>query len=174
MTPITPRKDEQSVTAQGEPIQPSIHDVKIFQPPLHMDHRGELIEILNLQWGLYPEPFTYVYQVIVRPGLTRGWVVHKIQSDRIFVSSGTLRWALWDGREDSPTYKMLNLLTFSDRKRAVFNIPPGVYHAVKNIGIGDATFINAPTEFYNYENPDKYRLPLKNDLIPFDFDEPAY
>jgi dTDP-4-dehydrorhamnose 3,5-epimerase len=34
--------------------------------------------------------------------------------------------------------------------------------------------MNLPTRPYNHEDPDKYRLPLKNDYIPFSFDdEPA-
>jgi dTDP-4-dehydrorhamnose 3,5-epimerase len=48
-------------------------------------------------------------------------------------------------------------------------IPKGVYHAVKNIGTEEAQFINFPTMPYNRASPDKYRLPVKNDLIPFDF-----
>jgi len=29
--------------------------------------------------------------------------------------------------------------------------------------------VNMPTRQYNHENPDKYRLPLDTDLIPYDF-----
>ena len=42
---------------------------------------------------------------------------------------------------------------------------------MKNIGQTEAVFINLPTRAYNHEDPDKYRLPLKNDLIPFSFDD---
>ena len=48
-------------------------------------------------------------------------------------------------------------------------IPRGVYHAVQNIGTTEALFVNMPTRPYNHGDPDKFRLPLKNDLIPFDF-----
>jgi dTDP-4-dehydrorhamnose 3,5-epimerase len=30
---------------------------------------------------------------------------------------------------------------------------------------------NLPTWPYDHADPDKYRLPIKNDLIPFDFDD---
>ena len=50
-------------------------------------------------------------------------------------------------------------------------IPKGVFHAVQNLGQTEAVFINLPTRAYNHEDPDKYRLPLKNDLIPFSFDD---
>jgi dTDP-4-dehydrorhamnose 3,5-epimerase len=60
-------------------------------------------------------------------------------------------------------------ITVSERNRALIIIPIGVYHAVKNIGTEEAQFMNFPTKPYNRESPDKYRLPVKNDLIPFDF-----
>lgn len=48
-----------------------------------------------------------------------------------------------------------------------------MYHAIQNIGRDEAFFVNMPTEPYNHEDPDKYRLPLKNDLIPFAFEDDA-
>jgi len=90
--------------------------------------------------------------------------------DRVYVSSGVVRWA-FDHRSQSPTYKLLNVFTFSDRNRAILVIPRGVYHAVQNIGQTEAIMINLPTCPYDHADPDKYRLPIKNDLIPFDFDD---
>jgi dTDP-4-dehydrorhamnose 3,5-epimerase len=53
----------------------------------------------------------------------------------------------------------------------LFVIPQGVWHAVKNIGLTDGYFINLPTRAYVHEDPDKYRLPLRNERIPFAFDD---
>jgi dTDP-4-dehydrorhamnose 3,5-epimerase len=50
-------------------------------------------------------------------------------------------------------------------------IPNYVMHAVQNIGTTDATFINMPSHPYNHAEPDKYRLPLTNDIIPYRFDD---
>jgi dTDP-4-dehydrorhamnose 3,5-epimerase len=47
--------------------------------------------------------------------------------------------------------------------------PSGVYHALENVGTTDVICLNTPTRAYNHEDPDKYRLPLDNDLIPFKF-----
>ena len=52
----------------------------------------------------------------------------------------------------------------------LMNIPVGVWHADRNIGAKDARVINFPTKPYDHENPDKYRLPLNNDRIPYRFD----
>ena len=66
---------------------------------------------------------------------------------------------------------MLNVMTFGERNRALIVVPAGVWHAVQNVGEREATFINLPTRPYNYEDPDKFRLPLHNDLIPFAFED---
>ena len=44
-------------------------------------------------------------------------------------------------------------------------------HAVQNIGHEEAIFINMPSRAYDHADPDKYRLPVKNPLIPFAFDD---
>lgn len=96
-------------------------------------------------------------------------MVHRFQDDRLFFAHGVFRVALFDDRPESPTFRMLNVFVMSHRNRGTVIIPKGVFHALKNIGEDDAFFFNLPTRPYNHEDPDKFRLPLKNDLIPFDF-----
>jgi dTDP-4-dehydrorhamnose 3,5-epimerase len=165
------RKDLQTVTPQSEPIVKRISGVVIDHRPLHEDERGELQEIYNPAWGLLPDPLVYAYFVSVRLGQVRGWVVHRLQDDRLFIIRGTFRVALFDDRSESPTYGMLNVFVMSDRNRGLLIIPKGVFHALKNIGNDDAHFMNLPTRPYDHKDPDKYRLPLKNDFIPFSFDD---
>jgi dTDP-4-dehydrorhamnose 3,5-epimerase len=113
----------------------------------------------------------YAYQSMVRPGKVKGWIVHRLQDDRLFVSLGTLRIVLYDARDGSPTQGRINEIFLGERNRAMIIIPRGVYHAVQNVGDTDAYFVNLPTRAYDHANPDKYRLPLDSDLIPYRFDE---
>jgi dTDP-4-dehydrorhamnose 3,5-epimerase len=168
---IVPVQDAPSVYADGTPRRRLIEGINLKRLLPVEDHRGHIVEMFNPAWALTDKPVAYVYQVTLRVGSVRGWVVHRAQEDRIFISRGTLQWALYDNRPESPTYQLLNVLTFSEENRAVFVIPPGVYHAVKCIGEKEAVFINMPSAPYNHDSPDKYRLPLKNDLIPFDFSQ---
>ena len=46
-------------------------------------------------------------------------------------------------------------------------IPPGVFHALLNVGEIDALFVNLPTRPYRHDAPDKFRLPLDTDQIPY-------
>ena len=164
-----PKQDPPTVSPDGEPLARRIAGVEIrYQAPI-ADERGEVVEIYRPSWGVHPDPLVYVYQVMVRPGVTKGWVMHKLSDDRIFVSRGDLRVGLYDARPDSPTHGLLNVFTLTERRRPLIVIPRGVYHGVQNVGLRDAFFINMPTRPYDHANPDKYRLPLKNDLIPFDF-----
>jgi dTDP-4-dehydrorhamnose 3,5-epimerase len=169
--PVAPVKEQPSVTPDGVPLKPLIEGVRVrYQRPIE-DARGEVTEVYRPSWGMSDEPLVYVYQVAVRPGAIKGWVVHERQDDRLFHISGTTHWALYDNRSDSPSHGQLNELVFSEKNRAVLIIPRGVYHAVQNIGTTDAIFINMPTRAYDHGDPDKYRLPLKNGLIPFSFSD---
>ncbi len=162
-------QDPQTVTPDGTPVKPVIDGLLIQHRPPNTDPRGELIEVFNPAWGIHPDPLVYAYAVVAYPGSVRAWVMHKEQDDRIFVLGGRSRWAFYDARADSPTHRMLNVFVFTERHRVLFTIPRGVFHGTQNIGQTDATFINMPSRPYNHANPDKYRLPVKNDLIPFDF-----
>ena len=164
-------KDRQTVSPQGEPIAQRISGVVVHRSPLQEDERGELVEIYSPEWGIHSQPLVYAYFVSIRPNQVKGWVLHKLQDDRLFFVRGVIRVALFDDRPDSPTYHMLNVLVMSERNRGLVIIPKGVFHALKNIGTGDAYFINLPTKPYNHADPDKYRLPVKNDLIPFAFED---
>jgi len=53
------------------------------------------------------------------------------------------------------------------------NVPRNVWHADRNVGSTDVVVVNLPTTPYNHANPDKYRLPLDTDLIPYSFGNAA-
>lgn len=164
-------KDASTVSADGKSKQQLIEGVQVRQAITQIDERGTLTEILNPGWGFADFPIVYVYQATIRPGKIKGWVEHHLQTERLFISQGHLKWALYDNRPDSPNYKMVNVIYQSELNRSMIVIPTHVMHAVQNIGTTDATFINMPSEPYNHENPDKYRLPIDNDIIPFRFDD---
>ena len=171
MSDTVPIQDKQSVTPEGQSVKPLIQGLIVRPARTIEDKRGEVVEIYRPAWNVHPDPLVYVNQVSIRPGAIKGWTVHHQQDDRIYLCLGVTRWAFYDARDDSPTYKMVNEFVFSDRTRALLIIPHGVFHAVKNIGQTEAIFIDMPTQPYDHENPDKYRLPPHNAVIPFDFDD---
>lgn len=166
---LQPRQDLQTVTPDGKPIQKLIHGVVITPAVTHVDGRGTLCEILNDR--VHPEPIVYVYQFTIRPGMIKGWHLHKLHDDRIFMSQGTLKVVLYDTRPDSPTHGMVNVIHRSEYERNVMVIPAFVFHAHQNIGSNDVLCVSMPTRAYDHANPDVYRLPIDNDVIPYKFEK---
>lgn len=164
------RKDSQSVTIEGKPTQRMIEGVIVRNAVTHEDERGEICEIFNPAWGVTHDPLVYVYQAMIRPGKIKGWIYHESQDDRIVVSCGFLKWVLYDQREGSSTYKMINEIIMSERNRKLLVIPRLVVHAAQNIGTCDAMFVNLPTRPYNHADPDKFRIALESSEIPYSFE----
>jgi dTDP-4-dehydrorhamnose 3,5-epimerase len=165
-----PVKDVQTVTAGGDLVAPLIEGVRIRRAITHPDARGTVCEVYNPAWGIHEAPLVYVYQTTIRPHRIKGWVLHREQDDRLFFSLGTVKIVLYDDRPGSPTHKMLNEIHLGEHNRGLITIPRGVYHALENVGETDVLFINMPTRPYKHADPDKYRLPLDTDLIPYRFD----
>lgn len=167
----TPLKDVQTIGQDGQPIVQWIDGIVIRPAVTHADERGTLCEIYAPAWGVHPAPLVYVYQFTIRPGRVKGWHKHHLHDDRIFISMGTVKVVLYDDRPDSPTHKMINEIVRTEHQRTVMTIPAFVYHAHQNIGSTDALFVSMPTRPYNHTDPDVFRLPLDNDVIPYRFDQ---
>lgn len=161
------RKDVATVGSDGTSLQDAIAGVEVRRAVTHADERGTLCEIFDPRWGFTDDPLVYAYLVTLRPGQIRGWVVHLVQNDRLFVYEGVVRIVLYDARTDSETYGRLNVLHHGTHDRGLVRIPAGVYHALQNVGDREAAFVNLPSEPYRHDDPDKYRLPLDNDVIPY-------
>jgi dTDP-4-dehydrorhamnose 3,5-epimerase len=76
---------------------------------------------------------------------------------------------LYDGREDSPTYRQIEEFFIGHLNPLLIKIPPLVMHGFKGLGPGMTLMVNVPTELYNYQEPDEYRLPPDTDQIPYDW-----
>jgi len=163
------RKDTASVGADGTPLRELVEGVDVRRARTHADERGTLCEIFDSRWGFTDDPLVYAYLVTIRPGQVRGWVVHREQTDRLFVYAGVIRIVLYDARTESDTFRRLNVFHFGDHDRALVSIPAGVYHALQNVGDREGAFVNLPSQPYRHDDPDKYRLPLENDIIPYRF-----
>jgi dTDP-4-dehydrorhamnose 3,5-epimerase len=170
LSPERGSKDRQSVTGDGKPVAEIIDGVLTRPTVTLSDERGELAVILSEGWPeLLGASIPHVYLTTIQPGIVKGWVCHKNQSDRSVVLFGRLRWVLYDGRPGSRTLGVLQTLTFTERNRHLVVVPAGVWHAVENVGSGEAAFVNLPTLAYQHEDPDKFRLPLDTSEIPFRF-----
>jgi dTDP-4-dehydrorhamnose 3,5-epimerase-like enzyme len=113
--------------------------------PLQADHRGSLLEVVDMRQDFWDEPIVYAYRISVRPGRIKGWGMHMLQSDRYLTMSGRLRVVLDDGRTTSPTHGRFAEFQFTDETPGLLLIPPGVWHADQNTGDRDAVLMNFPS-----------------------------
>jgi dTDP-4-dehydrorhamnose 3,5-epimerase len=164
-----PRKDIQLASQEGA-RQALIDGVRIREARTIPDHRGTICVAYDPRWGFSDEPMVYAYEVTVRSGAIKGWILHEGYDDRLFLAAGTVKWVMYDDRSESPTRGLVSELHFDEHHRSLLRIPRGVWHAIQNVGDVDARMINFPTAPYNYESPDKVRLPLDTESIPYSFD----
>lgn len=164
-------QDPATVDAAGRPLAPLPAGVGFWDVPTHSDDRGTVCEIYDPRWGWHPEPLVFVYMFTLRPGKVKGWGMHKRHEDRYFILAGELEVVLYDDREGSPTRGLVSKVVLTEYRRRLMNVPPGIWHANHNIGTKDVIVVNCPTTPYDHENPDKYRLPLDTDLIPYRFEQ---
>jgi len=145
-----------------------IEGVQVRKLRLIPDERGYLMEMLRSDWEEY-DKFGQVYITAVYPGAVKGWHYHRIQTDHFICVHGMAKVVLYDGREGSPTHGEVNEFFMGDQNPMLLKIPPGVMHGFKGISQEMALIVNVPTELYNYEQPDEYRLPAHTDQIPYDW-----
>ena len=165
-----PAQDRATVDPSGEPLTTLPQGVIFHRVPTHLDERGSVCEIFDTRWNWHPDPIVFVYSFTIRPGKVKGWGMHKLHEDRYFVLSGEMEVVLFDSRVDSPTRGTVARVFLSHYDRRLMNIPAGVWHANRNLGQSDVVVVNFPTIPYDHSNPDKYRLPLDTDQIPYKFE----
>jgi dTDP-4-dehydrorhamnose 3,5-epimerase len=145
-----------------------IEGVEIKQLTKHADERGALMELLRCDDAIFRK-FGQAYVSLNYPGVVRGWHYHKKQDDHIAVVKGMAKLALYDAREGSPSQGEVDEFFLGEQNNILVKIPMGVMHGYKTVGVEPSLLINFPTEPYDPQQPDEYRLPWDTDQIPYDW-----
>jgi dTDP-4-dehydrorhamnose 3,5-epimerase len=145
-----------------------IEGVKIKKLKVIPDERGRLMEMLRCDDDFFTK-FGQAYMTAAYPGVVKGWHYHRIQADNMIIIKGMMKIVLYDDRSNSKTYKELNEFFVGEHNPALIHIPAGVLHGFKCISETEAVCINIPTELYDYEKPDEYRVDPHSKEIPYDW-----
>jgi dTDP-4-dehydrorhamnose 3,5-epimerase len=145
-----------------------IDGVMVKQLKVIPDERGRLMEMLRSDDECFVK-FGQVYLTTAYPGVVKAWHYHKKQYDNFVVVRGMMKVVLYDSREGSPTLGQINEFFLGDYQPILVRIPPMVYHGFKCISETEAIVINTPTETYNYQEPDEYRVDPHQNNIPYDW-----
>jgi dTDP-4-dehydrorhamnose 3,5-epimerase len=145
-----------------------IEGVRTKQLRVVPDERGRLMEILRADDDLFQQ-FGQVYISTTYPRVVKAWHFHKIQADNIAVVKGMLKLALYDPREGSPTKGEVNEFYIGEHNPMLIHVPKEVCHGWMCISEEESIAINIPTEAYNYDEPDEYRIHPHDNDIPYDW-----
>lgn len=145
-----------------------IDGVAIKRLTVHVDERGSLMEILRSDDEIF-EKFGQCYVSLNYPGVIRAWHYHRRQTDYFCAVKGMIKVVLYDDRPESPTRGELQEVFIGERNHVLLRIPAGVLHGYKTIGVEPSLLLNFPTEVYNPEQPDEYRLPYNSPQVPYDW-----
>lgn len=131
------------------------------------DERGWLMEILRSDEEIFRK-FGQVYVSATYPGVVKAWHYHKRQSDYFACVAGMVKLVLVDTRDDSPTRGTVNEFFVGVHNPLLVEVPNLVYHGWKCISTDPSLVVNIPTEPYDYENPDEFRLE-PHGTLPYDW-----
>lgn len=161
------QKDGQVVTSDWQKVERGIDGV-VAREVLHVprDH-GVITEMYRPEWDPTGLPVVHIYQSRLFPGAIGAWSCHMKSVDRLFVNQGHLKVVLFDGREHSPTFGTVSEVFVGDARPTFIVLPIGVWHGLQNLGSSDALVLNYPTQAYDYEDPDHWRLPYDTPEIPY-------
>jgi dTDP-4-dehydrorhamnose 3,5-epimerase len=162
-------RDRQLATPDGRPVCRLTEGLSIRRLPTIVDARGSVTELFDARWNWHAAPLVFAYTFTIRPGVVKGWNLHREHEDRYVLLAGEMELVLYDPRPGSSTTGEVCRIVLSGHERAIVNVPVNVWHADHNIGAGDVVVVNFPSKAYDHASPDKYRLPLDSPLIPYSF-----
>jgi dTDP-4-dehydrorhamnose 3,5-epimerase len=149
-------------------VSGAIDGVDVKELIIHPDERGRLFEILRSDDVIFRK-FGQVYITTAFPGVIKAWHYHKIQTDYFTCVHGLAKLVLYDARDGSKSFGKVMEFVIGPHTPKLVSIPPGVYHGFQCVSDIEAIMINVPTEPYNPQNPDEYRLELSAPEVPYDW-----
>jgi len=145
-----------------------IDGVKIKKLKVIPDDRGRLMEIFRADDDFF-EKFGQVYISTTYPGVVKAWHKHEKQTDNMACVAGMVKVVLCDARKKSTTFNEINEFRMGVHNPILIHIPAGIWHGWKCVGPDESIVVNAPTEMYDYKNPDEQRLDPHKGGIPYDW-----
>lgn len=128
-----------------------IGGVKVITLKTHNDERGFFREIFRFEEQFPDASVGQLSHSMVKAGVIKGWHGHVYQSQWNYVVSGRINVALFDDREDSPTYREVMEFVVGDNEDSVaYFFPPGVLHGY-NCVKGPMHIIYTTSDIYDFK-----------------------
>lgn len=141
-----------------KPQKTNIKDLLVVPLTLHHDDRGWLMEVIHTTDPFFKK-FGQVYVVgDMSQGIIRAFHKHAKLWDYFHIVHGSAKFAFYDDRRNSPSYKKIETVVIGERRPATIVVPPGVYHGWMSLE-DDTIMVSVGSELYNQKNPDEKRVP---------------
>jgi dTDP-4-dehydrorhamnose 3,5-epimerase len=145
-----------------------IEGVRVKNLKVVSDERGRLMEMMRCDEPIFRK-FGQVYLTTIYPQVVKAWHYHKQQTDNICCVKGMIKLVLYDPRPESSTFREISEFFIGEHNPMLVSVPGGIYHGWKCISNDESFVVCIPTEPYDYENPDEFRLPPDTVEIPYDW-----
>lgn len=109
--------------------------------------------------------FGEAYFSTVQHGAAKGWKRHREMTLNITVPSGSIRFVLFDDREESTTKGIVQEIILSPANYQRLTVPPGIWMAFEGLGETGNMLLNIASIPHDPTEADS--LPLQNEHIPF-------
>ena len=138
---------------------PTIAGVVVKDLKVHLDGRGDVIELWSRPWVERDELVMpqHVYQSATDYGVTKCWHLHDIHTDQFTVTRGKLQVTLVDIRPDSPTFGHVNPIFLGAQQPRLIKIPPMVMHGWKALTPPEVIVVNLQSHVY--DAADEWKFP---------------
>jgi dTDP-4-dehydrorhamnose 3,5-epimerase len=162
---IEPTKDKPGPNHSPIFSDTKIEGVVVMNSPF-VEYLGDnlLTELYRPEWaGVFAagEPIEHLYTVKAPSGGTRTeWYYHEETIDRYLILSGQLDMGLFDGRPESRTYGIFEVISLQEPGGILPNavrIPPLVWHSL-SWKSSQGMFMTAKIPGFQTKSPDKFRV----------------
>ncbi len=146
----------------------SISGVEIKELKTHGDDRGFFREVIRVTDSFFsnPENFGQWSHSRMQKNVVKAWHYHHVQTDWWYIASGEVETALYDNREESPTYKSKMVFKMGDSNPVCVKIPPGVLHGCR-VASSEAHLFYITS--HTYSANEEGRIPYNSDQIDHDW-----
>jgi dTDP-4-dehydrorhamnose 3,5-epimerase len=141
----------------------TIDGVVLKQLATHADERGFFREVIRETDDFFSH-FGQWSHSLMFPGTAKAWHIHARQTDWWYVI-GTIKVALYDTREGSPTRGRMMDFLMGDREPACLKVPPGVAHGCRALELSHMLYITSSV----YDPGDEGRIPHDDPKIGYDW-----
>lgn len=160
-------RDPQTVLPGGaKAAPPAIYGVRMHELGNVITRSGFMTEVFRTDWPVVDISVRQVNWVQLNPGAVTDWHAHAKQTDHLIGVGGSLKLALWDGRDSSPTKGATDIVRMGAIRPVLVIVPAGVWHALRNESGEPAGYLNVIDELYEHAKPDNWRLAPRAAEIP--------